>query len=259
MCGIQAKVSQPNGTLPGYCCVDAPWQLNDLDWGHAFQCPEDSKDAQCTNYGPYFSGLSTEACDSYGGTWCPNPQNCTRLKACIEDYIERAETTQHKNAAFAAYLESAPTIDDVTNAEQCGRTREYFGYSALYVNDEDICGNIEQFSYSRDLKFIEEFFSGTSAGNGPDDDLSGPPDLEVPALKVQIEEGEDMIEALLEPLAVLPFVTLKAEPRGTTIICLVFLVVKSITAHGDFLLLLQMVLGLKKCKGGKLGLMQIML
>ena len=219
VCGIQAKVSEGR-TLPGYCCVDAPWQLDDLDWGHAFQCPENPEDQQCNNYGPYFSGLSTEACDSYGGTWCPNPQDCTGLKECIAVYVERAKTPEHKNNAFAAYLEISPTIDDVTNAEQCGRAREYFGYSALYVNDNDICGNIEQFSYSRDLKFIEEFFSGTSAGDDKGDDLSGPPDLEVPALEVEIEEGEDMIKVNLEPLAVSPFVTLKAEPRGMTVVCL---------------------------------------
>ena len=247
------------GTLPGYCCVDAPWHLDEFDWGHAFQCPDDPNDAHlyCQNFGPYFSGLSTEACDSYGGTWCPNPQDCTELRDCVQEYIERAKTPEHKNAAFAAYLQEAPTIEDATNAEKCGRTREYFGYSALYVNDKDICANIEQFSYSRDLKFIEEFFGGETAGNG-EDDGDGVPELKVPPLEVDIEKGEDLIEVHLEPLAVSPFENLKEAPRGKTF-CFVFLIVRLVKPHGRISLFLQILLGLMKWKEGLRGLMLILL
>ena len=38
-----------------------------------------------------FGGLDTITCDAYGGTWCPNPQDCSVLVDCIDDYIAEEE------------------------------------------------------------------------------------------------------------------------------------------------------------------------
>ena len=45
---------------------------------------------------------------------------------------------QFGNSALYRYLEAAPDVDDDMNAYQCGAFREYFGFAANYIVDEDI-------------------------------------------------------------------------------------------------------------------------
>jgi hypothetical protein len=35
ICGLKEAVVRDGKKLPGYCCLDAPYQLNNLDWGNA--------------------------------------------------------------------------------------------------------------------------------------------------------------------------------------------------------------------------------
>ena len=153
---------------------------------------------ECQNYGPYLSGLSEKACNAHGGTWCPSAdQDCSTLKTCIEQEIAWAETDSHP--AYGRYLSTAPNITDPTDFELCGETREYFGFSALYVNDFEVCEAIEQLRYSRDFEMLDGFFGET------DDGVDGVevPDLQVPSLEVEIEAGEGLIDVEL-PVYVVP-------------------------------------------------------
>jgi hypothetical protein len=57
-----------------------------------------------------------------------------------------------------------------------GRTREYFGFDANFVNDDQICGDLEQFQLVRDFSFLDEFFdqgSENPGGGGGDGELPG--------------------------------------------------------------------------------------
>jgi hypothetical protein len=63
--------------------------------------------------------MSTETCDAYGGTWCPESHNCTRLMECIPEYLQCAE--EENLMVYAEYLKAAPEIDDPTSFFECGR------------------------------------------------------------------------------------------------------------------------------------------
>jgi hypothetical protein len=132
-------------------------------------------DQNCTSYGPYFGGLSDEACKAHGGTFCP-VSNCTDLQVCVEDYHD--EAVNDKKTAFANYLESMPggeylSCDTDKSCEKwdpidpfaCGRAREYFGFDTNFINDKQICEDISQFRNTRDFQFLEEFFKQGSDGS----------------------------------------------------------------------------------------------
>ena len=81
--------------------------------------------------------------------------------------------------AFLAYLDEAPLIADATNHESCARARNYFGFEDFYINDDGICGDIEQLKLSKNFDFLEEFFNQGSGGSDSDGD--GCPDPAPPA------------------------------------------------------------------------------
>ena len=69
------------------------------------------------------------------------------------------EAGAEKRRAFEKYLESAPNITDPTDRHQCGSTRGYFGFEENFINDAQICEDIEQLKYSRDFDFLDEFLA----------------------------------------------------------------------------------------------------
>jgi hypothetical protein len=129
---------------------------------------------ECLHWGPYLTGISEEACNVHGGTFCPIT-NCTVLKDCVKTY--HVDAVNDDRSAFATYLEGMPGGDYLTPAncanatdpakycaedwldpDLCGNAREYFGFDATFVNDQQICSDINQFQNTRDFLFLEEFF-----------------------------------------------------------------------------------------------------
>jgi hypothetical protein len=123
--------------------------------------------------------MSDEACETQAGTFCPNT-DCTDLKQCVEDY--HRDALEENKIAFANYLEGMPggeyltpakcdnatdpaescgepKVWDPENLDQCGQAREYFGFDANFVNDKQICRDINQLRNTRDFEFLEEFFN----------------------------------------------------------------------------------------------------
>lgn len=126
----------------------------------------------CQNPGPYFAGMSVEACAAHGGTWCANPVDCQDLQLCIEEYKTSAE--ENNQMSFLEYLESAPAIEDFTDPKQCGKTREYFGFDDSFSNDKQICEDILQLQYARDFSFLDDFFGAGEDGPAPGEEVDGP-------------------------------------------------------------------------------------
>jgi hypothetical protein len=114
------------------------------------------------------AGISKDACDASGGTWCRSAESsCKDLKDCIEEKIKTANATD--NFAFKEYLIQAPNITDPTDIHQCGRVRGYFGFDELFINDQQVCEDIEQLKDSRDFEFLNEFFKqGSDKAKGPE-------------------------------------------------------------------------------------------
>jgi hypothetical protein len=150
----------------------------------------------CTTYGPYFTGISEEACAVQAGTFCPIT-DCSDLKNCVEDYYD--ESVAEQRSAFANYLKAMPGGEYLTcpdddasctcpdgdasclsdlkhlnprDAFECGKAREYFGFDANFINDNQICQDILQFQGTKDFQFLEEFFDQGATPNpkGPDGD-----------------------------------------------------------------------------------------
>ena len=116
------------------------------------------------------AGVNKEACDAHGGTWCPTKANCGVLQGCLADLVEEARS--EKRFAFEQHLLSAPKIEDPENREQCQMTRMYFGFDENFINDRQICEDVEQLRFAKDFEFLNEFFnqgSDVAAGGGSGD------------------------------------------------------------------------------------------
>ena len=125
---------------------------------------------ECNKLAPYLSGVSEEACNEvYGGTFCPNPTNCTALETCVNEFIEEAETANPRRIAFLRYLKSSPNITESgpTDVFACGRAREYFGFAPNFPNDEAICSNVNELKTTNDFDLLEAFAAGSSGNNNP--------------------------------------------------------------------------------------------
>ncbi|CAB9523634.1 expressed unknown protein [Seminavis robusta] len=183
ICGITQAIVDDGVSMPGSCCLDAPYELEGDSWGQPYSCS-----AKCKNPGPYLAGINAEACDANGGTWCPAPKaNCARLQTCIQKYIQDAES--EGKPAFKTYLANAPKIEDPTKQKQCGKTRRYFGFDALFINDNQICEDIEQLKFTRNFDDLNEFFgsgSGVSKQKSQQEDSSG-----IPMLTLQEPDRKD--------------------------------------------------------------------
>lgn len=178
ICGVRDAIVDDGKQIPGTCCLDAPFQLDGDNWGNEYKCS-----FECKRVGPYFSGMSAEACDAHGGTFCPNPADCSRLKDCLANQEVWAGAEQE--LGFLKYLQTAPKIHDAENVEECGQTREYFGFLSTFMNDDQICEDVEQLRFSDDFAFLNEFLGQGSPDE--DDSLleSGEQKGDVPPLVLQ--------------------------------------------------------------------------
>lgn len=174
ICGMKEVIVNDEKEMPGTCCLDAPYELSGDDWGTEYQCPVEGQSAKCKNYGPFFSGMATQSCDSYGGTWCPNKVDCSMLRDCIDKYKDESK---EQYPSFYDYLDSSPAIQNPKDFKQCGRSRQYFGYDEYFSNDAQVCESIGQLQQMNDLSFIDEFY-GT--GSDKEDTMEVPDDVAEP-------------------------------------------------------------------------------
>ncbi|CAB9504115.1 expressed unknown protein [Seminavis robusta] len=160
VCGIDEVVNRLGADkFPGTCCLDAPYENPGGEWGREFDCS-----MTCQERAPFFSGLSEESCSAVGGTWCPTTADCSVLKDCVDQEIERAE--DNTMIAYKVYLEPG-VVENPNDFESCGRSREYFGYDPLYKNDDDVCENIKQLHNTKDFGFLDEFYAQGSPAVEP--------------------------------------------------------------------------------------------
>ncbi|CAB9517861.1 Apolipoprotein(a) [Seminavis robusta] len=157
VCGIKDAVLNHDKSMPGHCCLDAPYENEGDDWGRKFDCKH-----ECKHPGPFFAGMSTEACASHGGTWCAAPTNCWDLKVCVESEIKLGKEKGHH--AYAKYVEGG-RITDPKDVLDCGRARKYFGYDEHYTHDDDVCENVRQLRNTRRFKDLDRFFGRGADGS----------------------------------------------------------------------------------------------
>jgi hypothetical protein len=94
----------------------------------------------CHTLAPYFAGFNVDACDIYGGTWCPNPQDCSSLKTCVATAIDEAEDDFTETVAY-----------------------RNFGFDPASQNDVKICNDVKQLRFNRNFAILNNFAKG---GNG---------------------------------------------------------------------------------------------
>lgn len=119
--------------------------------------------------------MNKDACDAQGGTWCPSKADCSLLQECVNEMATEADA--EGRLAFEQYLLGAPNITDPTNRHQCGKVRGYFGFDEFFVNDVQICEDIEQLKFARDFDFLNEFFAKGSGGEEGSDSGGSTPEL----------------------------------------------------------------------------------
>jgi hypothetical protein len=115
------------------------------------------------------------------------------LLDCIN--VQKAWAESENRPAFAVYLGDAPEIEDPTDPNQCSRTREYFGFHPLMVNDRQVCNDMEQLRFSRDFSFLDEFY-GMGDQNSQevlDVDLSKLDTPELALIEVKVADLEEIV------------------------------------------------------------------
>uniref|UniRef100_A0A7S4M8E9 Uncharacterized protein n=1 Tax=Odontella aurita TaxID=265563 RepID=A0A7S4M8E9_9STRA len=164
--------------LPGFCCLDAPYQV-EPEWGKKYSCEkyftladQSTKVVQkgpeeCKRLGPITSGFNEAACDIFHGTWCPTPRSCADLVNCIEGAKEEVEISRDRQA-FLEYLDEAPKVESpYDDPKECGDLREYFEYDRDYPDDDRICQEVLDLQCFTDFSNLDGFATGT-AGPGSD-------------------------------------------------------------------------------------------
>ena len=170
---LAEAVAEHGQNLPGYCCLDTP-DLSGI-WGEPFDCQD-----ECQKYAPSFAGISTESCDTFGGTFCTYAQDCSPLQECVEELIQEAE--KQTNPTYLIYLKDAPVIEDATDNEQCGDTREYFGYERTFPIDKKICDEVKEYRNTRDFTFMDAIIEEM------EEVASERPEFEILTLEIQTLE-----------------------------------------------------------------------
>jgi hypothetical protein len=125
----------------------------------------------CQNKGPWFSNINEEACKVYDGVWCRNPRNCNVLNDCIKNLeFSSPMGSENKTSAFELYVRASPKIRNIDNPTQCGKLREYFGFDFDYLEDQDICDELERLKSDPDFSDLD----GLNVLNtGEDDTVDG--------------------------------------------------------------------------------------
>lgn len=168
-------------SLPGYCCLDKPSEIN-VGWGEKFSCLYEYGEykgrarpfTECLNRGPWWTGFNENSCDEFDGTWCAWPRSCSALLECIANMKEDASTDETRRAFFA-YLNDAPVVKDTHNLAECGNLREYFGYDKDFPDDNRICSDVESLQCRNDFLNLDNL--GENTGSGDSDVLVSMPKL----------------------------------------------------------------------------------
>lgn len=189
----------------GYCCLD------DADvsgvWGEPYTCEE-----TCTFYAPALAGLSSSACDIYGGTWCQGPTDCSELRSCVQEYLDDADdkASDGYNPSFADYLRGAPTVMDASDPFECGQVRGYFGFDPTLPIDGKICHDILEYRNARNFDFVNDVFEEIPEGNGK----SGLPGLGSESSGSGVDDDDDVVKYVIDTAALVDFEAADA-PSGT--------------------------------------------
>eukprot|EP00979_Chaetoceros_neogracilis_P006713 scaffold1372_cov289-Chaetoceros_neogracile.AAC.17 len=161
-------------TVPGFCCLDAPYEAD--YWGELYSCThrsgskkgEAKSKGECNKLAPFTAGFSEAACDSLSGTWCPNPRPCFKLNNCMRDMLKYNSQLADRQA-FYQYLDDAPKITYPNIPNECADVREYFEYDRNFPDDNRICKEVEELQCFDEFSNLDGYAKGTSNGVGEGD------------------------------------------------------------------------------------------
>jgi hypothetical protein len=117
------------------------------------------------------AGFNGAACDTFGGTWCAAPRNCTKLSKCVND-LKLELSSSRDRQAFFEYLDGAPAVKDEYDVAKCGSLREYFEYDRHYPDDERICGEVRDLQCLTDFSNLDGFATGSPGPDGITEQLA---------------------------------------------------------------------------------------
>jgi hypothetical protein len=124
----------------------------------------------------------------------------------VEDFrITSAGNGTAPSAGFNEYLQASPSVTDPTSPAQCGELRRYYGFNPLFINDRQICEDVEQVGSSAGRLFAGFSFGG-SAGSTGDDVTLNEPDTRKYALKrraARTSASETFVSSMRSPIVVL--------------------------------------------------------
>ena len=126
-----------------------------------YQCHE-----ECHNLAPVFAGFSAGACRIYSGTYCDNPRSCDKLVNATVTMLHEVNQTQGNSSALYKYLNSAPAVNDYNSNVECGTLREYFGFPANHIVDDDIIMDIQLLPESDRFKYLQRYATFMAGGGG---------------------------------------------------------------------------------------------
>ena len=132
----------------------------------------DASKEDCETVAPFTAGFNEAACDSFSGTWCPNPRSCAALHQNITDLRDRFKNVKTRRA-FHEYLDQAPLINETMNingptAEECAALREYFEYAPNYPDDNRIYEDILAIQCLHDFSNLDGFAARGGGGGAPE-------------------------------------------------------------------------------------------
>lgn len=144
--------------MPGHCCLDAPYELDNAHWGHEPTC--DTIEKNCKHKAPFFANLREDACAAYGGSYCEKV-DCSELRNCIENFKAGKDMVgafeKKPSDAFFLYLNSTVLAEkDVKDKDTCYEAREHFGFQGSFIQDEKICRKVWRLRNNKDFEHVSE-------------------------------------------------------------------------------------------------------
>ncbi|CAB9501622.1 expressed unknown protein [Seminavis robusta] len=161
--GLVCAFSETTKEMPGYCCLDQPWEREGDLFGVKYACEETKE--KCNHIATGLGGFSEDSCKIYSGTYCTNPVDCSALSECVKSELEWAKA--NKRATFAAFLGAAPQANDTSSFAACADLKEYFGFPSEYPDVLEICEDISYLRYDSNFEKLDGSDSGSS-GELPD-------------------------------------------------------------------------------------------
>ncbi|CAB9511352.1 expressed unknown protein [Seminavis robusta] len=154
--------AETTGKVPGFCCVEQPYQRSGDFWGTEFSC--DLGESKCKSKASGLAGFSQESCSAYSGKFCAYHRDCSTLKTCVAEEVKWA--TGKKKQAYLAYVSEAPELEDTGDADQCGQVRVYFGFEEDFPDDEEICEDVQFLREKTEFNNLDSFLGSGSSGGG---------------------------------------------------------------------------------------------